>query len=303
MPAEKTLLLLDSNALIHRAYHALPELTTPKGILVNAVYGFTLVFFRVLKEFQPDFVAAAFDVAAPTFRHKQFKEYKGKRPPAPVDLYPQFPYVKEVLRSFQVPIFEKEGFEGDDILGTIARQASRTQAFPGLTTIIVSGDLDTLQLVDVYTKAYTLRKGVKDTVLYDSERVQQKYGGLHPSQLPDFKALAGDPSDNIPGAPGIGEKTAIQLIRTFHNIENLYEHLERNSIEAGQLKPRVKEILTTSKEQVLLSKTLATIDANVPTDFSLEKCRWPMYQKEAVIDLFRNLGFRSLIEKIPEPQK
>jgi DNA polymerase-1 len=162
---KKRLIIIDSNSLIHRAYHALPSLTTKKGELVNAVYGFLLVFLKVIKEFQPNYIAATFDSAAPTFRHKRFKEYKAKRPPAPEELYQQIPKVKEILTAFRVPIFEKEGFEADDIIGTIAKKAPKKQVIPEIETIILSGDLDTLQLVNPKTKVYSLRKGVKDTIL------------------------------------------------------------------------------------------------------------------------------------------
>ncbi|MBU0476788.1 DNA polymerase I, partial [Patescibacteria group bacterium] len=182
MAEKKRLLVIDSNSLIHRAFHALPPLTAKEGELVNAVYGFLLVFFRVLKDFQPDFIAAAFDLPVPTFRHKKFKEYKAKRPPTPKELSSQIPKVKEVLRAFNAPIFEKQGFEADDIIGTIAREAPilwrQDGRGPKIETIIVSGDLDTLQLVDSNTKNYTLRRGLKDAVLYDEKLVKEKYQGL-----------------------------------------------------------------------------------------------------------------------------
>ena len=223
---KKRLIVIDGNSVIHRAFHALPPLTTKSGKLVNAIYGFLLVFFKAIKEFQPDFIAAAFDFPGPTFRHKKFKEYKAKRPPAPEELYQQIPKVKEILEAFNVPIFEKESFEADDIIGTISQLASKKQVFPEIETIILSGDLDALQLVDSQTKAYTLRKGVKDVVLYDEKLVKEKFQGLTPEQLLDFKALRGDPSDNIPGVTGIGEKTAIGLLLKFGSLENLYKEIK-----------------------------------------------------------------------------
>ena len=188
----KRLIIIDSNSIIHRAYHALPRLTTKKGELVNAVYGFLLVFFKAIREFQPDYIAACFDFPGPTFRHKKFKEYKAKRPPTPKDLVSQIPKVKEILDAFSVLIFEKEGFEADDIIGTISCLVSRKQVLPEIETIILSGDLDILQLVDSKTKVYTLRKGVKDVVLYDENLVKEKFQGLTPEQILDFKALRGD---------------------------------------------------------------------------------------------------------------
>lgn len=305
---KKQLIIIDSNSIIHRAYHALPRLTTKKGELVNAVYGFLLVFFKAIKDFQPDYIAATFDFPAPTFRHQKFKEYKAKRPPAPEDLYQQIPRVKEVLKSFDVPIFEKEGFEADDIIGTIARLAPRKQIIPGVETVILSGDLDALQLVDRRTKVYSLRKGVKDVVLYDEKLVREKFQGLKPEQLLDFKALRGDPSDNIPGVTGIGEKTAIELLLKFGSLGNLYKEIEEKLEKAKKIKPKLKETLVKYKEQAFLSKDLAELCKNVPIDFNLEKCRWTPPTRRPkmmgkVIQLLKNFEFYSLIKRLQENQK
>ncbi|PIZ89645.1 MAG: hypothetical protein COX89_00405 [Candidatus Nealsonbacteria bacterium CG_4_10_14_0_2_um_filter_37_10] len=290
---KKKLIIIDSNSIIHRAYHALPPLTTKKEELVNAVYGFLLVFFKAIREFQPDFIAATFDFPAPTFRHKKYKEYKAKRPPAPEELYQQIPKVKEVLEAFNVPIFEKEGFEADDIIGTIAHLAPKRQIIPEVETIILSGDLDVLQLINPKTKIYSLRKGVKDIILYDEDLVKEKYGGLMPEQLLDFKALKGDPSDNIPGVPGIGEKTAVELIKEFGSLENLYQNLEK-------LKPKLKESLLLQKEQAFFSKELAEIKTNVPIDFNLKKCQWGKYNQKKIIGILKNYEFQTLIKRLPE---
>ncbi len=204
MKQQKQLIIIDSNSVIHRAFHALPPLTTKKGEIVNAVYGFLLVFFKAVKEFKPDFIAACFDFPAPTFRHKKFKDYKAKRPVAPKELYSQIPIVKEVLGVFNVSVFEKQGFEADDIIGTISEKFPKKQVLPEVEIVILSGDLDTLQLVNKNTKVYLLKKGVKNTVLYDETLVKERYSGLNPEQLVDLRALRGDPSDNIPGIIGIG---------------------------------------------------------------------------------------------------
>jgi len=300
---KKRLIIIDSNSIIHRAYHALPPLTTKKGELVNAVYGFLLVFFKAIREFQPDFIAATFDYPAPTFRHKKYKEYKAKRPPAPEELYQQIPKVKETLESFNVPIFEKEGFEADDIIGTIAHLAPKRQVLPKIETIILSGDLDTLQLVNPRTKVYSLRKGVKDIVLYDEKLVREKFQGLKPEQLLDFKALRGDPSDNIPGVTGIGEKTAIELLLKFESLENLYKEIEGKSEKAKQLRPKLKEALLKYKDQAFFSKKLAQVEKNTPIDFNLKKCRWGEYDTGKVTKILKNLEFYSLIGKLPMPKK
>ncbi len=295
----KRLIIIDCNSIIHRAFHALPYLATKKGELVNAVYGFLLVFLRAIREFQPDYIAATFDFPAPTFRHKKFKEYKAKRPPAPSELYLQLPKVKEVLKAFNIPIFEKEGFEADDIIATISYQVPKKQAFPKIETIILSGDTDTLQLADKYTKIYNLKKGVKDVILYDEKSVKEKFGGLTPNQLLDYKALRGDPSDNIPGVTGIGEKTAIELLLEFNNMDNLYREIETGSNKAVELKPKLKETLLKYKEQALLSRELARIDKNVGIDFNLTDCRWGKYNKKKVIDILKSLEFYSLINRLP----
>ena len=300
MADKKRLIVIDSNSVIHRAYHALPPLATKKGELVNAVYGFLLVFLKAVREFQPDFIAACFDTPKPTFRHQKFKDYKAKRPAAPEELYFQIPKVKEILSTFNVPIFEKEGFEADDIIGTISKKFPKKQIFPKGEIIILSGDLDTLQLVDKYTKVYLLRKGVKDTVLYDEKLVEKKYQGLKPDQLVDFKALRGDPSDNIPGVTGIGEKTAIELLKEFNSLENLYKDIGENSEKSKKLRPKLKEILLKYKDQAFLSKVLAQVEKNVPIDFDLKKCQWKEYNREKAIQILKELEFYSLIARLPE---
>jgi len=297
--SKKRLIILDCNSIIHRAYHALPPLTTKKGELINAIYGFLLVFLKAIREIQPDFIAACFDFPGPTFRHKKFKEYKAKRPPAPAELYQQIPKVKEFLKRFNVPIFEKKGFEADDLIGTIAQLAPKKQILPKVEIIILSGDLDTLQLINPQTKVYSLKKGVKDVVLYDEKSVKEKFLGLKPEQLLDFKALRGDPSDNIPGVYGIGEKTAIELLLKFGGLENLYKEIEEKSDRAKKLSPKLKEILLKDKEQAFLSKSLAQIKKNVPIDFNFKKCQWEEYNKEKTTKLLKDFEFYSLIEKLP----
>lgn len=300
---KKRLIIIDSNSIIHRAYHALPFLSTKKGELVNAVYGFLLVFFKAIREFQPDYVCACFDFPAPTFRHLKFKGYKAKRPPAPKELYQQIPKVKEILKVFSVSVFEKEGFEADDIISTLSKKFPKKQIFPEVEIIILSGDLDNLQLVDKYTKVCLLRKGVKDIVLYDEKLVSEKYQGLNPNQLVDFKALRGDPSDNIPGVTGIGEKRATQLIKEFSNLENLYKELEDNSEEAKKIQPKLRDVLLKYKDQAFLSKTLAQTERNMPIDFNLKSCQWGGYNKEKAVEILKDFEFHSLIEKLPENGK
>ena len=282
---KKVLIVFDSNSVIHRAFHALPPLTTKRGEVVGAVYGFLLVFLKAIKEFQPDFVAACFDIKGPTFRHEKYEQYKAQRPKAPDELYLQIPMVKDVLKSFGVPVYEKQGFEGDDLIGTIAK-LSPTE------TIIISGDSDNLQLIDDKIKVYTLRKGVKDTVLYDEALVVKKYQGLKPKQLIDYRALRGDPTDNIPGVKGVGEKTATELLQRFGTLENIYKKLD-------EIKPKTKELLVRSREDAFVSKDLATIIQDVPLDFSLQDCSWDNYDKEKATRAMEEFGFHSLIPRLP----
>ncbi len=304
----KKLILIDANALMHRAYHALPPLVTKKGENVNAVYGFTSAILKAVKDLQPDYIICAFDVAGGTFRDKIYDDYKAGRVKPDQEFYDQIPKIKEVVKALNIPIYEKQGFEADDIIGTLALQASQKSVksvkskaeSQKLETIIVTGDLDALQLVDENTKVYTLRKGIKDTVVYDEKAVEERYG-LKPEQIIDFKGLRGDPSDNIPGVKGIGEKGASKLLGDFGSIEKLYEAIEKN--KTGDLiKPRIKEKLTMEKDRALMSKELATIKRDMDIKLDIEECVWGNYDREKSNDLFRELEFYSLISRVDEQQ-
>jgi DNA polymerase I len=300
--SQKKLIIIDSNALIHRAFHALPELTAPDGRLVNALYGFLLVFLKVLRELQPDYLAAAFDLPGPTFRDKIYKGYKAKRPKAPDELYEQIPLIKETLKLFSVPIFEKQGYEADDVIGTIAKQAKRKQILPSIETIIITGDLDALRLVDKKTKVFTLKRGLKETELYDEAKVKERYHGLEPKQLTDYRALRGDPSDNIPGIKGIGEKTAIKILKEYNSLDNIYAVLEKKG-ELKTLNKKIEEKIKQNKEQAYFSKSLAEIEFNVPLDFELADCQKKELDKEKIIKNFKEFGFYSLIKRLPETKQ
>ena len=290
----KRLVIIDANALIHRSYHALPPLTTKKGKLVNAVYGFTAVLLKVLKELKPDYIVTTFDLPKPTFRHLEYAKYKAHRPKTPNELVQQFPLVKKVVKALDIPIFEKEGFEADDIIGTITKKTNKD-----IENIVVTGDLDALQLVDENTKVYTLKRGITDTIIYDKEAVRKRYE-LEPEQLLDFKGLKGDPSDNIPGVPGVGEKTAINLLKKFKTIENLYKKLEKG--KTRNIPESLKKKLLDNKDQAIFSKKLATIRYDVPLKFNLEDCRVETYDHKKVVQLFQELDFKSLINRLPSRQ-
>jgi len=292
----KKLIIIDGNALIHRSFHALPPtMITKKGEMVNAVYGFAAALVKALREFKPEYVVLALDKKGPTFRHKEFKEYKATRIKAPDELYAQIARVKEVARAFGIPVFEKSGLEADDLIGTIANKVDGD-----IEKIILTGDLDTLQLVDKRTKVYTMSRGLSDSVTYDEAAVRARYG-LAPSQMVDYKALRGDPSDNIPGVRGIGEKTAIELLREFKTLEGVYENAECGMQNTEcRIKPRVAELLKRHKRDAYLSKKLATIKRDAKIDFKLEDARFGDFDKQRVVKLFSELEFRSLLPRVRE---
>ena len=295
--SKKIFLILDSNSILHRAFHALPKLTTSKGQPVNAVYGFLLVLFKVIKEFSPDYIFACFDYPAKTFRHQLFKEYKSKRPPTPDDLKNQIPILKEILQNFNIPILEKEGFESDDIIGSIIYQIKEKEKLDNVNFIIVSGDTDILQLIDKDTKVYLLQKGIKKTLLYDENLFRQKFFNLAPNQLIDFKALVGDSSDNIPGVKGIGKKTAISLLLNYGNLENLYKKLEEKKLKE-KLSLKIREILIKDKEKAFFSKELISIKKDIP--LAIDNLFLWDYDFNNVVSIFKKYEFNSLISKIPK---
>lgn len=288
---QKTLVLLDGNALIHRSYHALPPMTTKTGESVNAVYGFALTLFGVLEKFKPDYIAASFDLPGGTFRDDLYKEYKAQRVAAPDDLYAQIPRVKELVQAMNIPIYEEAGYEADDCVGTLARQGEKE----GVAVVIVTGDTDTLQLVTDRVKVFTLRKGLKDMVLLGPKEVEEKYG-FPPERLIDYKGLRGDSSDNIPGVKGVGEKTATDLIQEFGSLEDIYQNLEK-------VKPKVREKLETDKEMAFLSKKLGTIDTAAPVTLDLGATVTHDFDRETISGFLRELEFFSLLKRIPGGEK
>jgi len=284
------LLLFDGNALVHRAFHALPPLTVSKtGEMVNAVYGFAATLLKVLAEFKPAHWAVAFDRPTPTFRHEMFEEYKAQRPSTPDELKGQIKRVHQLVETFHIPIFEIDGFEADDVLGTLSKQANEQ----GIQSIIVTGDNDMLQAILPTVKALVPRRTFTDTILYDEEAVHQKYG-IKPGQITDFKALSGDASDNIPGVPGIGEKTAAKLIQQFDSLEGIYEHIE--DVTPSKLQTMLRQY----QSQAFRNKELVTIVRDVPINLNLETCQVSTYDRDEVVGLFRELGFINLLPRLPQ---
>lgn len=281
------LVLLDSHALIHRAYHAIPpNLTSPNGEPTNATYGFTSTLLKVLSEVKPDCIAATFDVG-PSFRREVFAEYKATRPKLADDLAVQLARARDVVEAFNIPQFGVTKYEADDLLGTLARQASERD----VDTIIVTGDSDTFQLIGPRVSVLTFARQFGETVLYDEAKIRERYG-LEPHQLIDFKALKGDPSDNIPGVPGVGEKTATKLVQTYGSIANLYAQLD-------SLDPKLRDKFTTAKENLTRGVKLVTIVTDAPITLDLEACRVTQFDRERVLKFFREMGFRSLIDRLP----
>ncbi|MFA6428588.1 MAG: DNA polymerase I [Candidatus Buchananbacteria bacterium] len=290
MSKKEKLVIIDGNAILHRAYHALPPLQTKDGTLVNAVYGFAMIFLKLIKDLKPDYVAVTFDRKEKTFRHEAFVEYKAQREKRPDELYAQIPLIKEIIAAFNLPIYELAGFEADDLIGTIATKVANQK---NLDVIIATGDLDTLQLITDQVKVLSLHKGISDTITYDAAAVKERYG-LNPNQMIDYKALRGDPSDNIPGVKGIGEKTAQELIIKYKTLDNLYKHLTDPNI-----KPAVKEKLATQTAEAKLSKELVTIKTDTPIDFKLTDCQLTTYDADKLVNLFQKLEFKSLLSKLP----
>ncbi len=290
----RRLILLDMHAILHRAYHALPDFSTSKGEPSGALYGLAAMLLKIIADLKPDYIAAAYDLPKPTYRHEAYKDYKAGRAKTDDALIAQIERSRDVLKAFSIPAYEYEGFEADDILGTIVEQ---TRGDEVLEVIVATGDMDTLQLIDTKSrvKVFTLRKGMNDTVLYGHNDVITRFG-FGPEFLPDYKGLRGDPSDNIPGVKGIGEKTATTLITAFGNINSIYKHLEDEDPRLAELKitPRVRTLLLENKEEAEFSKLLGTIRRDAPIAFALPEKTWKETASVAHISaLFAELDFRS----------
>ncbi len=286
--ARETLLLVDGHNLVYRAFFAMPALSNSRGEMTNAAYGFTSMLFKALNDTTPTYAVAAFDPPGPTFRHEKFPDYKAQRQRAPEELRTQFPWAREVVEVLGIPIIELPTYEADDVIGTLALKAEAA----GLDVIILTGDLDTLQLVTEHIRVFASRRGISDTIIYDLDKVRERYG-FEPPLVVDFKALQGDASDNIPGVPGIGEKTAMALVQEYGELENVLAAVPT-------MKPgRVQRALAEHMDQARLSKWTATIKVDVDADLPLEEARLFHYDEAAVRDLFDRLEFRSLLTRLP----
>ena len=331
------LLIVDGNAILHRAYHALPPMTVPDGRVVHAAYGFLTVFFKALADLQPSHVAVTFDLPGGTFRNELFPEYQAQREEQPDELYAQIPMVKDVLVAMGMPVYEAAGFEADDVIGTIVERVKseegRVKRGMGVGSsstakvIVLTGDKDLLQLVGDGVEVVLLRRGMTDTGRYDRDAVIERFG-FPPEHIPDFKALAGDPSDNYSGIPGIGEKTAAALVQEFGGVEEILEDAKTHTLKPplprgggetkkvfsptrveGEQEGMRKRTLTDKlaaklrdhAETARLGLRLATIVRTVPVEFRLSDCARRGYDRAAVVATLRGLGFTSLLNRLPTP--
>jgi DNA polymerase I len=290
-------MLIDGHSLVFRGFYALQELGRPftnaKGELTTGVYAFTSMLLKAIEDLKPQYAAAAFDMSRPTVRLKEFAEYKGTRTSAPPGMREQVVWSRRVLEAMQIPMFEVEGYEADDVIGALSVKAVEQK----LNVIILSGDNDLLQLVNPHVKVLTSRRGITDTILYDEAKVIEKYGGLRPAQVPDFKAIRGDATDNIPSVAGIGDKGASKLLLEFGSVEALYEHLDSEKIPQKQ-----RDLLEPLRDQVLLAKRLTTIVTDLPVELDIDQARLRDLRRPEVIGMFQELSFKSLIDRIPKLQ-
>jgi len=307
-------ILIDGNAILHRAYHAMPRFEVD-GKLVNAIYGFISILFSTIEKFKPEYLAIAFDVRGPTFRDDLFKEYKAKRIKPPQEFYDQIPKVWDFLSVAEIPLLTKEGYEADDIIGTLSKKINGDLGEGEV--IIVTGDQDALQLVDERTKVQMPKMGMTRETLYDKSAVMGKFG-VTPEQIIDYKALSGDSSDNIPGVRGIGPKTTVGLIQEFGSVERVYEYLKNAGIDIDnfniedsfkieklklKIKPKVILKLLVDHKMAILSKKLATIKRDVEIDFKLKDAKIHDFDEEKVVDSLNKYRFKSLVKRMPHSKR
>lgn len=295
---EKTVVLLDSHAIIHRAYHALPEFLSSRGEPTGALYGLSNMLIKIITDLKPDYIIACYDLPQKTFRHEAYKEYKAGRAKADEALISQLKSSRKIFEGFNIPIYDAPGFEADDLLGTISNELKKGK---NTKVIIASGDMDTMQLVEKEkVQVYTLKKGINDTILYDEEKVKERFG-FPPKLLPDYKGLRGDPSDNIIGIKGIGEKTATGLIQNFGTIENIYKEIKKDpeKVLKSGISERILNLIKENEEEALFSKTLAKIRTDAPIDFKIpEKTFWQNADILKIEETFSEFEFRSLKSRV-----
>ncbi len=289
--AQKKFVIIDGHALIYRGYYALPPLSTKKGELVNAVYGFTTILLNMLQKLRPDYLAVSFDLKGPTFRHEAYEDYKATRKETPDDLISQVPRIRQVVGAFQIPVFEKEGFEADDCIATLAK---KIENYPEVDLLILTGDMDLTQLVNEQVKVLSPLTGFNEVKTYDADAVVEKYG-VRPDQMVDYKALVGDTSDNILGVQGVGKKTAAKLLQEYETLEGIFEHLD-------EIKGALHDKLEFGEDVAMKSKELVQLRFDAPMDFDLEACTTHEVDGTQIRLLFGELEFSRLIQKFEDLQ-
>lgn len=298
----KKLVILDTHAILHRAYHALPDFSSSRGEPTGALYGLISMLVKIIADLKPDYIAAAYDLPGGTFRHAAYENYKANRIKADDDLYTQINRARDVLEALGIPLYEAKGFEADDVVGTIATQVKKKKT---IDTIIASGDMDTVQLVDgTQTKVFTLRKGLTDTVTYDEDKVRERFG-FGPMSIPDLKGIAGDPSDNIKGVPGVGEGSALKLLQKYETIEQVYKAIKKEGVEkvaqGSGVQKRFVQLVADNRESAEFSKHLATIRHDAPVEFVVPQKSWrESVDKTKALDMLAQFEFRTLMPRVRE---
>jgi len=281
-----TIAMIDGNAIVHRAFHALPPLINSRKEPIGALYGFLRVIFKIIREYGPTHLFVAFDAPGPTFRHQVFSDYKATRVKAPESLYQQIPYIKKALEALGITILAKQGFEADDLIGTLSKLIDKP-----INKLIITGDTDLLQLANAETKIILMQQGIGQYQIFGPNEIEEKYG-LEPKQLIELKGLKGDATDNLPGVKGIGDKTGKELIQKFKTLEGVYQNLDK-------IPDRFKSKLIEQKEEAFMSRQLGTIERNIPIDGSLEKYQWKGYNRKEAIEFLEKYSLRSLIKSLP----
>lgn len=296
----KVFLVIDGNSVAHRAFHAMPALTNRKGQAVGAIHGFMLAFLRAAEDFCPDYAAVCFDTKGGTFRDKEFTDYKSQRPPTAPDLIPQLKAIQDILPQIGVAVFAVQGFEADDLIASVIAAAKKE--IDEVCFYVLTGDYDSLQLVDEWTKAFIINRGIKNAVLYDSAKVKEKFGVL-PAQIPALKALAGDASDNIPGAPGIGPKAAVEILDKCASLEKAFAEIEASKDDfcfgAGARARKIKNILSQNRDDILKFQKLATMVSDAPVGAPAEKCALKNFPAPDARVALLNLGLAGIARRLP----
>ncbi len=290
---KKIFMIIDGSAILYRAFHAMPSLTSPEGAPTGAVHGFFSMFLKLMQGVNPDYIAVAFDRGKPTFRQKLYPEYHANRPKAPDDLKAQFTSVRELLAEIGIPVYELDGFEGDDLIGSINQKLNEERK--DMIVYIVTGDRDMLQLVDEDTRVLMPVKGISEVMIYDTARVVEKYG-IRPDQVVDLKAFMGDSSDNYPGVPGVGPKTAMTLLLEYEHFETVFKNL--SEIEAKN--PKLAKKLGDYADQAAMAQKLATIDTKVDFDFSINDSDVALFTKEKFAQAFKKFTFNTLTRRLDD---